>query len=651
MGSHAVLLQFLILLAVSIPITFLFQKLKVPAIIGFLVTGIIVGPSGLALVSEHESVQTIAELGVVLLLFTIGVEFSLGEFFGSGRRLILAGLGQVLLAITLSSVIARLFHLSLQLGIFLGFLICLSSTAVVLKIFADRAELSAPHGRASTVILLLQDLCVVPMMLLIPSLSGGAVDLLNVARQIAIAVATLAVLFFASRYLVPLLLKQVVQSRSRDLFLVTVVCICLGTAAASAAMGLSLAIGAFIAGLVISESDYSHQILSEILPFRDIFNAIFFISVGMLVEVPFFVQHWQWNLLGAVVTVLGKSAILFAVLMISGLPFRASLITALSLSQIGEFSFLLAEQGRGSGLLSAEMHQWFLAVTVITMALTPLAISIAIPLSMRMQRWLKTVEPEAKDAVARKEHLLIIGYGLNGQNLSRVVREAGLAFLVVELNDRLVQSARKDGIPVLFGDATRREVLIQADAKTARMAVIAISDPAATRHCLAMLRSLNPAMLILVRTRYVSEVESLVGLGANVVIPEEFETSIEIFARVLKEYNIPDYLIEQQIAIIRSDGYGMLRGLSLTHERMLQVSELLLRSTVEQLVLGAKSPAKDRTIRELDLRKETGVSVIAVIRADESFPNPDGDFTLRENDILVLWGAHRQLADARTKLT
>lgn len=651
MGSNAVLLQFLILLAISIPVTFLFQKLKVPAIIGFLVTGIIAGPSGMALVSEHESVQIIAELGVVLLLFTIGVEFSLGEFFSSGRRLILAGLGQVLLVIGLCSLVVRLFHLSIQLGIFLGFLVCLSSTAVVLKIFADRAELSSPHGRASTVILLFQDLCVVPMMLLIPSLSGGAVNLLHVARQIAIAVATLAVLFFASRYLVPLLLKEVVQSRSRDLFLVTVLCICLGTAAASAAMGLSLAIGAFIAGLVISESDYSHQILSEILPFRDIFNAIFFISIGMLVEVPFFIQHWQWNLLGAGFTVLGKTGILFAVLMFSGLPFRASLISALSLCQIGEFSFLLAEQGRGTGLLSAEMHQWFLAVTVITMAFTPAAVSIAIPLSMKMQRWLKTVEPEAKDSVARKEHLLIVGFGLNGQNLSRVVREAGLPFLIVELNDRLVQSARNGGLPVLFGDATRREVLLKADAGMARMAVIAISDPAATRHCVAMLRSLNPAMVILVRTRYVAEVESLVRLGANVVIPEEYETSIEIFARVLKEYNIPDYLIEQQIAIVRSDGYGMLRGLSLTHERLLQVSELLLRSTVEQFVLGAKSKAKDRTIRELNLRKETGVSVIAVIRGDESYPNPDAEFELHENDILVLWGAHRQLAEARASLT
>lgn len=647
MESYKLLSEFVILLAVCIPVIFIFQKLKVPTIVGFLVTGVIVGPTGFGLISEVEIVKSVAELGVVLLLFTIGLEFSLRELILFGPRLIFAGAAQVLLSIGVVALVGRMFHLSTSLAIFLGFLFSLSSTAIVLKIFADRAELSTPQARTATVVLLFQDLCVIPMMLLFPVLSGGAFDPMRVLTQMGLAVLTLVGLVVGARYLVPLLLKHVVALRNRDLFLFAVLFICLGTAAVSAQMGLSLAIGAFIAGIVISESAYSHQIMSDILPLRDIFNAIFFISVGMLVDLHVLASQWQWNVLLAGLTITVKTLILFCVLLVAGNSPRVSIITAFSLCQVGEFSFLLAGQGERSGLLPPALNQLFLASSVMTMILTPAAISVSGALGLKLQRlYPGKTGAETESPAPAKDHLLIVGFGLNGQNLSRVVREAGLSFVVVELNDRLVQLARNQEINVLFGDATRREVLLKANATHARMAVIAISDAAATRHCVAILRELSASLKILVRTRYIAEVDSLIKLGASLVIPEEFETSIEIFARVLQEYNIPNYLIDQQISIVRSDSYGMLRGLSLSHERLLQISQLLLRSTIEQIVLSANSPARGKSIRELEFRKRTGVSIIAVIRQEQSFPNPDPDFVLQEEDILVLWGAHKQLAEA-----
>jgi len=327
--------------------------------------------------------------------------------------------------------------------------------------------------------------------------------------------------------------------------------------------------------------------------------------------------------------------------------FRISLITAFSLAQVGEFSFLLAEEGMKHQILPEPLYQGFLASSVLTMFLTPFAMMVAPPLGLKLQQrlGLRKLEDDFRPET-KTDHLVIIGYGLNGQNLARVVKDIGISYLVIELNDKLVRQAKQQEIPILFGDATRKEVLDRANARQAKMVVIAISDAAATRRCVAVLRSLNPSAVILVRTRYVAEVESLTHLGANIVIPEEFETSVEIFSRVLEQYNVPNHLIDQQVSVIRSDSYGMLRGLSITQERLMKLSELFLKSTVQQVMVTAGSTAKGRTLRDLDLRRETGATIIAVIRRDKAHTNPSADFLVQENDTLVLWGAHQQLADA-----
>jgi CPA2 family monovalent cation:H+ antiporter-2 len=653
MESYPLLNDFLVILAVSIPVSFLFHRLRFPSIVGFLVTGVIVGPYGAGLIGDTHAVRELAGIGVILLLFTIGLEFSIRQLLSSSLKFLFITLAQIAFTTALTVLVSSMFHIPIRVGVFLGFLFSLSSTAIVFKLLSDRAEIDTPHGRICVGILLFQDLLAIPLMLIVPSLSGGTINFIALSKQLIIALVAVAALFLAARYIVPLLLKQVIRTRNRDVFLVSMLFICLGTAYASSQMGLSLAIGAFIAGLVISESVYSHQVLSDFLPFRDTFNAIFFISVGMLLNLPQFVQLLLLNVGATAAILTGKILVLAGILMIAKFNFRVSWKASFSLSQVGEFSFLIADHGNKFHILQENLYQLFLASSILTIFFTPFLFLTAEPVA----RWLQSLSGKALPWRAeeipepsRKDHLVIIGFGLNGKNLSRVVRDIGIPFVVIELHDQLVREAQSLDIPVIFGDATSKEVLMKSGVNSARMAVIAISDAAATRRCVAVLRSMNSDLVIVVRTRYVAEMESLIQLGANIVIPEEFETSIEIFARVLEQYQVPDHLIDQQISIIRSDRYGMLRGLSLTQERLMKFSELFLKSTVAQIVVDSNSPAKNRSLRDLDLRARTGASIIAVIRSEQAITNPDANFELLEGDMMVLWGAHQQLAAAQKLL-
>jgi len=367
-----------------------------------------------------------------------------------------------------------------------------------------------------------------------------------------------------------------------------------------------------------------------------------------LLNLSSLLANWKLDFAMTFSIFIGKAILIFAILMWTRNTFRVSLITAISLAQVGEFSFLLANQSAQFHILSESAHQQLLVSIVLTMLLTPFAILAVIPLGMKLQhlfKW-KSGAGAEEDQKQLKNHLIVVGFGLNGRNLSNVVREVGIPFIVVELNDRLVKDARRSGFPVLFGDASRKEVLHKAGAEYARMVVIAISDPGVTLRTVSVCRSLNPTSVIIVRTRYAAEVDTLMRLGANVVIPEEFETSIEIFARVLKEYNIPEHLIEQQISVIRSSTYAMLRGLSLSQERLLEISELMIQSTIQNMILGADSPVLGKSLQELNLRTATGATILAVIRNENAITNPGGELQFQEKDVLVWWGGHQELSDA-----
>lgn len=649
--SFPVLQDVLKLLLASVPIAFLFHRLRLPTIVGFMITGVIIGPYGLGLISDVHAIELLADLGVALLLFTIGLEFSLHRILEMKRLVLFGGSLQVVLTILFVTVIAYVLGRPVTQAIFFGFLIALSSTAIVLKTYIDRAEIDAPHGRAGVGILLFQDLSIVPMMLMIPVLGGrNANSPGQIVITFATAVAAIAVIILATRKVVPFLMQHIVRLRSPEVFIISVVFICLGTSWLTAQFGLSLALGAFLAGMVLSETEYSHQIIADILPFRDVFNSLFFISIGMLLSLSALAANAGVVVAWVVGIIFGKVLIVLIVVRVLGYSFRVSTMTAIGLAQIGEFSFILAKTAVPEGLLTATDYQRFLAASIITMIATPFLIKAAPRIGYAMQSWLgassaleptvASFQPEEEDL---KSHVVIVGYGLNGRNLAKVLRRTKVPYLILELNADAVRSARAEGERVIYGDATRREVLHQVGIQAARILVLAISDPVATRHTVWLGRQMNPDVHIIVRTRYMSEITDLRDLGADEVIPEEFETSIEIFSRVLKELGVPRHLIQRQVAAIRAEGYEMLRVPSVPILDLADISTALGSASTDTFIVPEDSPAAGKTIGQLKLRTKTGVSVISIIHDGNAEINPGPETVINAGDVLVLLGTPEKI--------
>jgi len=658
MADLGVLRQLLIVLAATISIVFLFHKLRLPAIVGFLLAGVIMGPNGLKWIRAIEQVETLAEIGVVLLLFTIGLEFSLERILPIRRHVLWAGGLQIVLTTLAVVLISSSLGFSLEVGIFYGFLVSLSSTAIVLRIYNERGEIDAPQGRWAAGILLFQDLCIVPMILLVPILGqSGTGSYLLIGWALVKAVLLLGLIVLAARRLLPWILRQVALLRNRELFILFVILVGLGTAWLTSEAGLSLALGAFIAGLVISESEFSHQIVADILPLRDTFSGIFFISIGMLLDLHFLAQDVFTPLLNSSLIVALKSAVVLLVLWLVYGSVRLGVVLALSLAQIGEFSFILARAGQDYGLLSAVGEQTFLAASILSMIATPFLIQGAHRIAFGLQGITgkkpgqESPEPGEGTGSPGTGHVIIVGYGLNGQNLSRVLREVGVPYRILEMDPALVRQAKEAGEPIVFGDGTRPEVLKNVAAEGARVLVVAISDPVATAHVVSQARRLRDDLYLIVRTRYVAQIDRLYRLGADQVIPEEFETSVEIFARVLQQYHIPRNVISLQVDLIRKEHYGTLRGLHLQGKRLDELSQFLAGTTTDTCLILEESPAAGKSLGDLQLRTLSGAAVIAVVRNGQSIPNPGGDCVLAAGDVLVLMGDHKALDQATRMLS
>jgi monovalent cation:H+ antiporter-2, CPA2 family len=648
----------LIILLVSVPVAFLCLRLKLPVLVGFMLTGILIGPYGLGLISDLHAIEILAEIGVMLLLFTIGIEFSLKRLSEMKKLVLLGGGLQVGLTIAATAIVAVLFGREINQAIFFGFLVALSSTAIVLKSYVERNEVDSPHGRAGIGILLFQDISIVLMMLVVPVLGGQeAMTPGGIALKLGGSLLALIIIVLASALLIPQILKQVGKLKSPEIFLLTVVFLFLGVSWVTSQFGLSLALGAFIAGMVLSESDYSHQVSADILPFRDVFNSLFFVSIGLLLSVGALIENFSTVLLWVVFLVVGKTLIVWSVVQLLGSPQRVAAITALSLAQIGEFSFVLAKAGRGVDLLPDVDYQTFLAASIISMIATPFMIGAAPRFGYLMQTIFKDKSDEPIETGEEEIHLtssgglshhvIIVGYGLNGRNLARVLRAVSVPYTILELNAEVVRQAKERGEKINFGDATRREVLHYAHIEEASALVLAMSDPPSARRTVKQAREMNKNLHIIVRTRYISEITELLELGANEVIPEEFETSIEIFSRVLQRYGVARHVIEMQIEEIRRQGYRMLRSPSaLPQIKMANLNLALKEAATETIKLGHNSPVVGKTLAQLNLRNLTGVTLIAVIHENKTKVNPGANFKLSAGDTLVLLGTHEKIEEA-----
>jgi len=648
-----------IIFGLSLGVILLFQRFRLPLVLGFLLTGIIAGPHGLALVNAVHEVEVLAEVGVILLLFSIGIEFSLGSLVRIWRSVVLGGGLQVGLTGLAAWGLSRVLGQTGPEAIFIGMLASLSSTAIVLRLLQDRAEIETPYGRTSLGILIFQDMAIVPMMLFTPLLALGGGDIAGPLLDLLLkTILIVGLVILAAKWAAPWLLFRVARTRNREVFLLATVGMGLAAAWLTSVAGLSLALGAFLAGLVISESEYSTQALGEVLPFKQILLSFFFVSVGMLLDLDFVISSLVQVSLVTVTVLFIKSALAALAIRLLGFSLRTALLGGFTLSQVGEFSFILSRTGLQYGLLPEEHEQLFLAVSVLTMAATPFLIAGAPKLvegilKLPLPSWLVReagpgdVEVGLPMEEQLSDHVIIVGYGVNGRNLSRAARVAGIPYLVLETNPDTVRRERRDGALIAYGDATHPAILEHAGMERARILVLAISDPGATRTIIETAKRMNPGVFVLARTRYLEEVEPLYRVGADDVIPEEFETSVEILVRVLRRYLVPQVEIEEFVGDIRAKGYEMFREMA--GGQGVDPQDLHMHipdSEVATVKVGGESYLAGRTLQEIGLRAEYGVTLLLVRRGGENLPNPGAGLRFEAGDQLIVFGGPRQVADA-----
>lgn len=632
----------------SVVSLYLCHRLKLPQILGFLVTGLAIGPYGLGIIKSIHQVEVLAEVGVVLLLFTIGIEFSLTDLLKSKRSILIGGSLQVVLTIAATFFIMSFLDMTANKAIFIGFLVALSSTAIVLKTLQDRGELDGAQGRVTLSVLIFQDIIIAPMMIFTPLIAGGAGDITySIMALLLKGIAVIAIVVLLARYFVPKILFQIVRTRSRELFLLCTVLICFAVAWLTNNLGLSLGLGAFLAGLVISQSEYSHQALEGVLPFKVIFTSFFFVSIGMLLDVSLFTIKPVLIIVITLIVLFLKFFIASAVALMLGMSSRSAIIVGFSLFQVGEFSFILMKEGLSLNLLDDNIYQLFLAVSILTMAITPFAIEWAPKFAEKMSQWpgLKPFRGGAyrwlsveRTVRAINDHLVIIGFGVNGRNIALAASAAKIPYIIIESNPDTVRQKRAEGEPIIYGDATSRDVLRHAVVAKARIVVVAISDAVATRRVTQAVHDANPAVYLIVRTRFVAETQALKELGANEVIPEEFETSVEIFTRVLGKYLVPRDEIERFTSEVRAGSYSMFRTLSGKTGTMADLKLQIPEIEIQSIRIGDNSPISGKTLAEAQIRSQYGVSVVAIMHDSSFVANPSSSQILNSGDVLYVVG-------------
>ena len=631
----------------SIGVLLVCHQIKIPPIVGFLLTGVLCGPTALGLVQNPHAVELLAEIGVVLLLFSIGLEMSGEELMRLKRPVFVGGTAQVALTIGAFMGLGVLIGQTWQESMMYGFLASLSSTAIVLSRLQQKAQSESPQGRLDFSVLIFQDIAVVPMMLAIPILAGrGDTDL---GGMLVSAGRTLVILvggWVLARHVVPRIMQLVLRTRSKELMLMTVLGLCFAIALGTASLGLSLALGAFLAGLLLSGSEYSLNVLEGILPFKDVFTSLFFISVGMLLDVDFLVHHLDKVFLFAALLILLKSVLSLPPMLLVGYPLRVSILAAMSLAQIGEFSFVLASSAVNGGLMDDDAYQMVLAASIVTMILTPTVMEAAPKVASFVSRYLHLPideEAAAQKDESLKDHLIIVGFGVGGKHLARTAREAGIPYVILEMNpDTVSRYGGKE--PIHGGDASKPLVLEHFGIRNARVIAVVISDPSAVRAITAVARKLNPKVHIVVRTRFLGEVDALRRLGANDVIPEDFETSIEVFSRVLGYYLVPRQTIERFVNSIRHEYYNMARQLRMTGMDLPSLADEVL--TGLEVVACKVEPGcalDGKRLTDTSLRRKYGVTVVGIRHAGQIIPSPGGDASLHGDDTVFLFASPASL--------
>jgi CPA2 family monovalent cation:H+ antiporter-2 len=651
--SHRFLEELVFVYALAVVLLLVGARLRVPSIVALIVAGVIAGPAGAGLMSSAEDVDLLAEIGVALLLFTAGLEFSLTELRRLWRTIVPGGVAQVAMtaAITGGLVAIGAGGPTSRIAV-VGLFVALSSTAVVLKELARRNYLHTPHGRLTIGVLLLQDIVVIAVLAAAPTLLGvGAGANEGVATALVRLAAVGGGVLLIGRVLLPLLLRTA-AAWSREAFALSVLLASVGTAMAAQLGGLSMAAGAFLAGLILAEGEFSHQVHADIRPLRDLLASLFFISVGMLIDVSAMLPVGGLILLFAVAIMVVKAIAAIAALLATGAPPRVSFASALALAQVGEFSFVLGRTALQGGVISDEWWQVLLGASVLTMALTPTLVAVAPTVAAWLaDRW-GPQSPAAPGAAEHPHgHVVILGYGIGGKLVARSLTELSVPHVVLELNGATVREARERGVNIHYADVAAPEPLHAAGVESAAAVVALISDPDGSQRAVRAIRAMAPDVPIIARTRYRVEAERLASAGATMAVAEELEASLEVLSQLLMRLHIPGNVVETLIDTYRrAAGAPAVRAARAPAIPLDQLPREIANAPVRSFRLADEAWAAGKTLQNLDLRNRTGATVLAVRRGGQMTTTPAGTFTLAGGDDLFLLGDDSDITLARSLL-
>jgi monovalent cation:H+ antiporter-2, CPA2 family len=623
------------------------QRLKQPLILGYIVVGVLVGPyTGGISVSDAHDIELLAEIGVALLLFALGLEFSLKEL-QPVRKIALIGTPiQMLLTILLGVAIGRLLGWEWNTALWFGALISLSSTMVLLKTLMSRGLLGALSSRVMIGMLIVQDLAVVPLMIILPQLADLEAGLPVLGWAVLSAALFLATMIFVGTRVIPWLMAYIARWNSRELFLLAVTAIGLGVGYATYLFGLSFAFGAFVAGMVLSESDYSYQALGDIIPLRDLFGLLFFVSVGMLFDPAFLVANLGTVLLVVLLVAVGKALIFGMVTSAFGYGNIIPVAVGLGLFQIGEFSFVLARVGLTTGSIDSNLYSLVLTTAVVTMILTPLAGQLAEPVYAFRRRWSEQ-EPVSTINLPEQglhDHVVIAGGGRVGQYIARVLQRLALAFVVIELDQRRVDQCKTAGMPVIYGDASQPVVLETSGVAEARLLLITVPAVTIAHTIVGRVRVLNPTLHIVARASGVEQMELLHQMGVYEVVQPEFEAGLEIIRQALLHLDVSRATIQRFTDEVREEVYAPLYQIHHDYQIITRLQNAARLMELTWLSVPEDSPLVGCTISEKRVRSETGASIVGVMRNDTLMPNPDATYRFLAGDFLAVLGTPEQIA-------
>jgi monovalent cation:H+ antiporter-2, CPA2 family len=631
--------------------------LKQPVLLGYIIGGIVVGPTGLGLIKELIQVETLAQFGVAFLLFALGVEFSFSEIKKVRGVALGGGAAQIILTILVTVIVCGVTGAWGALpakGVFLGSILSLSSTAVVLKCLMERNETETPHGQVLLGILVVQDLALGLMLAVLPALDKP-IDQIGIAVLMALVKIGLfaAGAVVAGKWLIPPLLRTLAKTESRELFLLGVVVLCLSIALLTEYLGLSIEMGAFVAGLMISEVEYADQTLSYVEPVRDICASLFFAAIGMLIDPVFLWNHLEL-ILGLVALVLvGKFIIITPIVRMFGYPLKTAIIAGVGLAQIGEFSFVLASEGQVLGLVSRQIYLIILGTTAVTLVVTPFLLrSVPIVFDwLESIPWLKPYiagdgQPlEVAEDAPLKDHVVICGYGRVGKNLVRLLQLHNLPVVVIDQSESRIQQLRDAKVPYIYGNCVSFHVLEAAGVQTAKGMAIALPDPMSSRLALKRSLELFPELDVVVRANSDRNIEVFYQLGAHEVVQPEFEASLEMATHLLGDLGLSPTLIQQQMKEIRDRHYLDLRPEETEMEVSRNLQQVTQNLNRRWYSLPTSSPLVGMTLEEADMRYLTGVSLMAIRRSNsKEIDYPDGKTKLEEGDKLLVVGADGEIA-------